>query len=65
MYVRPEWGDCPYVVDKVSLGHTTASITDGQDFVFLVGSDADVEVLAAVQLAGIGERGIADLVQGI
>ncbi|GKT66755.1 hypothetical protein ColTof4_04247 [Colletotrichum tofieldiae] len=48
-----------------SLGETNTSVTDGESLVLLVGDDVDSQVLARVELAGVGEGLIADLVQGI
>lgn len=58
-------GNGAKVVDEVSLGHTDTGILDGQSLVLLVGDDVDAEILASVQLAGVGQRLIADLVEGI
>ena len=48
-----------------SLGHTDTGIPDDQGLVLLVGDDVDAEVLAGIQLAGVGQGLISDLVQGI
>ena len=64
-YLRPGLGNCTKIVDKVSLGHTDTSITKGEDFVLLVGGDANKELLLGVEYGGVGEGGIADFVQGI
>ena len=52
-------------VATYSLGHADTSIPDGQGLVFLVRNDVNAEILAGVQLARVGERLIADLVEGI
>ena len=48
-----------------SLGHTDTGITDSQGLGLLVGNDIDAEVLARVELGGVRQRLIADLVKGI
>jgi hypothetical protein len=48
-----------------SLGHTDTSIADGKSLSLLVGDDVDAQVLARVELAGVGKSLIADLVKGI
>lgn len=58
-------GDGTEVVDEVGLGHANTGIADGEDLVVLVGGDADVELLAGVELGGVGEGVVADLVEGI
>jgi len=58
-------GDGSQVVDQVGLGHTDTGIDDGQCAGRLVGDKLDVELLAGVQLAGIRQGLVADLVQSI
>lgn len=53
------------MVSTYSLGHTNTGITDGQGLGLLVGDDVNAQVLARVELAGVGQRLVADLVQGI
>lgn len=48
-----------------SLGHTNTGIPDGQSLVLLVGNDVDAQILVGVELGGIREGLIADLVKGI
>ena len=48
-----------------SLGHTNTGITDGQGLGLLVGNDVDTEILARVELGGVRQGLIADLVQSI
>lgn len=48
-----------------SLGHTDTGIPDGEGLVLLVGDDVNAEVLARVELGGVGQSLIADLVEGI
>ena len=48
-----------------SLGHTDTGIADGEGLVLLVGDDVDAEILAGVQLAGVRQGLIADLVESI
>ena len=65
MYLCSGLGDGTKVVDEVSLGHTNTGIADGKDLVLVVGGDADVEVLSAVEDGGVGEGSITDFVNGI
>ena len=48
-----------------SLGHTDTGITDGEGLVLQVGDDVDAQVLARVELGGVREGLITDLVQSI
>lgn len=48
-----------------SLGHTNTGVPDGQGLGLLIGDDIDAKILARVKLGGIGQRLIADLVEGI
>ena len=48
-----------------SFGHTNTGIPDGQRLRLLVRDDVDPEVLGRVELAGVGEGFIADLVKGV
>jgi hypothetical protein len=52
-------------LETYSLGHTDTGIPNRKGLVLLVGNDVDAQVLAGVQLAGIRERLIADLVERI
>lgn len=58
-------GDSTKVVDEVSLGHANTRVTESEDFVLLVGNDADEELLLGVEDGGVGEGGITDFVEGI
>lgn len=55
-------GDCSQVVDEVRLGHADAGVDDGEGAGVFVRDDLNVQVLAAVQLGGVGQRLVADLV---
>jgi hypothetical protein len=48
-----------------SLGHTDTGIPNGEGLVLLVWDDVDAQVLAGVQLAGVRQGLIADLVERI
>lgn len=48
-----------------SLGHTNTGITDGEGLVLQIGDDVDAQVLARVELGGVREGLVTDLVQGI
>jgi hypothetical protein len=48
-----------------SLGHTNTGITDGQGLVLEIGDDVDAEILVGVELGGVREGLIANLVQSI
>ena len=48
-----------------SLGHTDTGITDGEGLGLSVGDQVDAEILARVELGGVGQGLIADLVQSI
>ena len=48
-----------------SLGHANTGIPDGQGLVGLIGDDVDAEILARVELAGVGQGLVADLIQSI
>ena len=65
MYLCSGLGDGTKVVDEVSFGHTNTGIPDGEDLVLLVWGDADVKILLGVEDGGVGEGGVADLVEGI
>ena len=64
-YLGTRLGDGTEVVDHVRLGHADTGITDRQGLVLLVGDDADDKVLAGVEDGGVGERGIANLVERV
>jgi len=53
------------VVDEVGFGHADAGVDDGDGFGFLVWNDLDEELLEGVQLGGIGQTFVSDLVQGV
>jgi hypothetical protein len=55
----------PKLVNQVGLGHADASIADRKNFVLLVGSDTDIQLLVRVEDRGIGQRWASDLVEGI
>lgn len=48
-----------------SLGHTDTGILDGEGLGLLVGDDVNPQILARVELAGIRERLVPDLVESI
>lgn len=56
---------CKVCVVTYGLGHTDTGIPDCESLVLLVGNDIDAEILARVELAGVGESLISDLVQSI
>merc|ERR1719312_1260978 len=58
-------GDCSKVVDHVSLGHTNTSVDEGEGLGVDIRDDLDVKLLLSLELAGIGEGLIPDLVQSI
>merc|ERR1712032_1717729 len=58
-------GDGAEVIHQLVLGHANSRILDGQGGVGLVGDDLDVEVWLRLDLLGIGDRLVADLVQSI
>jgi hypothetical protein len=51
--------------EKGQLRTSDTRVADGEGSVGLVGGDADEEVLLRVELARVGEGGVADLVEGI
>jgi hypothetical protein len=57
--------NCAKIVDKICLGHANAGITDGKNAMLLVGGDADVEILLSVELGGVLQGLVADLIKGI
>ncbi len=63
--LRAGLGDGTQVVDEISLGHADAGVHDGEGLVLLVGRDLDEEVLLSLELGGIGEGLIPDLVEGV
>ena len=63
--LRAGLGDRAEVVDEVGLGHADAAVDEGQRLGLLVGLDLDEEVLLGVQLARVGQRLVADLVEGV
>ena len=64
-YLSTRLGDGTEVVDYIRLGHADTGITDRQGLVLLVGDDADDEVLVAVDHRWVGERLVANFVEGI
>ena len=64
-YLGTRLGDGTEVVDHVGLGHADTGVADGEDLVLLVRGEADVEVLARVEDRRVGQRLVADLVEGI
>lgn len=60
MFLIARSPECTY-----SLGHTNTGITDGKGLGLLVGDNVDAQILARVELARVGERLVADLVEGI
>lgn len=48
-----------------SLGHTDTGIADGEGLVLQVGDDIDAQILVGVELRGVGESLVADLVKSI
>lgn len=53
------------MVCTYSLGHTDTGIADGEGLVDLIGDDVDAEVLASIELAGVGQGLVPDLVERI
>merc|ERR1712004_955168 len=58
-------GDGTQVVDKISLGHANTGINDGEGLGLSVGNNLDVQLLGTLQLGGVSERLVPDLVQSI
>jgi hypothetical protein len=58
-------GDGTEVVDEIGLSHSNTGISDGKGTLLLVGGDTDVKVLLRVELGGVGESRVSDLVQSI
>ena len=48
-----------------SFGHPNTRVTESERLGSLVGDDIDAKILARVELAGVGQSFIADLVQSI
>lgn len=48
-YLGAGLGDSAEVVHHVGLGHTNASVTDAEEFILLVSTDTDVELLLSVK----------------
>jgi len=57
--------DRAQIVDQIGLGHANARVDQGQRVRVLVGYDLDVELFARVELVRVGERLVADFVQGV
>jgi len=53
------------MVITYSLGHTDTGITDSEGLVLLIGDDVDAKILVGVELGGVGQGLIANLVQSI
>ncbi len=58
-------GDGSEIVDEVGLGHSDSRVDESEGLVVLVGDDLDEEVLPGLQLGGVGEGLVSDLVQGV
>lgn len=58
-------GNGTEVLDQVVLGHTNTSILNGKGLGLLVGGDANLQRLLSIQLGRVGQRQVADLVDGI
>jgi len=58
-------GDGSEIVDEIGFGHADTRVDEGKRFVFDIGDDLDFQILAGIQLRWIGERLIADFVEGI
>jgi hypothetical protein len=58
-------GDSTEVVHHVGFCHPDTSVADKQAFVILIRSDADVQLFLGVEDRRVGERLVADFVQGI
>merc|ERR1719391_647547 len=56
------FGNGTQVIDQISFGHADSGVPKRQRLVFGVRDDANVKVLARVQLARLGKRFISDLV---
>ena len=61
----PGLGDGAQVVDHVGLGHPDTGVDDGEGLGISVRDDLDEELLLVVQLAGVSQGLVPDLVQGI
>merc|ERR1711988_1025970 len=58
-------GDGSEVVHHIGLGHADARVGNGERVVALVSCDVDEEVLLGLELGGIGQALVANLVEGI
>lgn len=58
-------GDGTKVVDQIGLGHTDTGVDDGQGVTLAIRDDVNLQLLAGVQLAGVGQTFISDFVQGL
>jgi len=58
-------GDGAEVVDEVGFCHADTSVAEGEDLLLLVGCDADIELWLRLEKSRVGERLVADLVEGI
>mmetsp|Transcript_18093 Transcript_18093/g.30891 ORF Transcript_18093/g.30891 Transcript_18093/m.30891 type:complete len:540 (-) Transcript_18093:58-1677(-) len=58
-------GDGSEVVDEVALGHSDSTVVDGEGVVSLVRNDPDFEVGLGLELLGLRDRVVPDLVEGV
>jgi len=58
-------GDRAEVVHQIGLGHADTGVLDDEGLGLLVGDQADLKGLLGVELAGVRQRQVADLVDGI
>jgi len=58
-------GNRTQVVDQIGLLHTDTTVDDGQGVVGAVRDDSDLEVGLTLELLGLSDRLVADLVEGI
>ena len=58
-------GSGPELGDDVGLGHPDTGVDDGEGLGISVQDDLDEELLLVVQLAGVTQGLVPDLVQGI
>jgi hypothetical protein len=58
-------GNCTQVVDEISLSHTDTGISNLKGLEALVGGESDEELGLGLQLLGVGQGLVSDLVQSI
>jgi len=58
-------GDGSEVVDQVLLLHANTGVPDGEGVVGSVGNDLDSEVRLSLELLGLGDTLVSDLVEGV